>query len=129
MKFAVKFLLALAAFSSVGAHAGRVWNFTGYSSMSGAPVLGGEFNLGDVDQDGNARVSIFMGRSMMTCVRGRVLAKVEETAAATVVTVPAGMVGCDPTRYTILKDGSGGYSETFVNNEWQDKKNREMTPK
>lgn len=123
-------VLAAAMMGAVGAHAGRVWNFIAYSNSTNEPMLGGEFHLTDPDEDGNARVSIFLPRNSMACVRGRVPAKVEETESATVVTIPPMMHGCEPMRYTFFKDGSGGFGETMYSGEWKkNKRTNGLTPK
>lgn len=120
MKFGLFRAIAFAPMMlcGAGAYADRVWNYTSYE-QTGLALNGGNFRLTEPDGAGNATVYIVTGmRIAYVCLHGGVPAVVTEDADATVVLIPPVVRDCETRRYTIKKDGSGGFLEVLLKRGW-----------
>lgn len=124
-------ILAAALLCGAGAHAERVWNYTSYTS-EGVAFPGGTFKLSDVAADGSATVTVVTGdRLPWICLYGRTPARIDETEAVTEILIPPKVGGCPTRRYSIYKDGSGGFLDTLrADGSWsRSPRNLDLTPK
>lgn len=119
LKFLKAMVVAVAVMGCAVAQADREWNYLYRSSTRGA-VYNGYLSLSDVSVDGNAKARLVTGGPGIDfCMGGGAPAVVTETDAEIVITVKPIMNDCRFQRFTIKKDGTGGYLEVMENSsEW-----------
>jgi hypothetical protein len=117
-RVAVALAMGLVAVSA--AHA-QTWEYKSYKKVGGR---GGtfdreKFNLGEItleEKDGKAVVRQIVG-TVDACLRGEIPALVTRTDATITIELQQ-ISGCEPTRYVIRTDGSGGIREMKRNDRW-----------
>src|SRR5664279_1556472 len=109
----------------------QTWEYKSYKKDRGGQWDRERFNLGAVtleEKDGKAFFRVIAG-NQDACLRGEVPALVTKTDATTTIELEL-IPGCDPTRYVIRNDGSGGIREIKRNERWvNDTFDHGLTPK
>ena len=114
-------LAALVAGGSLFATAAQAqtWEYKAYKKDRGGQWDRERFILGTVvleEKDGKSFFHVVAG-AQDACLRGEVPAIVTKTDATTTIELQQ-IPGCDPTRYVIRNDGSGGTREVKRNERW-----------
>jgi hypothetical protein len=118
--------LATAAVLVLAAQAGaqtQSWDYKSYPrDRQSGQYLKDRFNLATVtldEKDGKATFRMITpGRGDPCVSRGELPAEVERNAETTTITVRPELAGCDPFRYVIRNDGSGGVRMHWRHERW-----------
>ena len=97
----------------------QTWEYKSYKRDRGGQWDRERFNLGAVtleERDGKGYFRVIAG-GQDACLRSEVPAIVTRTDATTTIELEL-ITGCDPTRYVIRNDGSGGIREVKRNERW-----------
>ena len=129
-------LLASTALLAATAHADtQRWNYKSYprDKLSGQ-YLKDKFMLATVEveeQDGQARFLMTTPGRGDPCISNvRLPAEIEREDGVLVLTVKPTLAGCEPFRYRIRTDGSGGVRQHLRDGTWRsDGLDHDLTPK
>jgi hypothetical protein len=97
----------------------QTWEYKAYKKDRGGQWDRERFNVGSVslqEKDGKAFFRMVAG-GVDACLRDEVPAIVTKTDVATTIELVQ-IPGCEPTRYVIRNDGSGGIRELKRNERW-----------
>jgi hypothetical protein len=128
-------LAAAAAFAVTAAQAQETWNYKSYiKDRNSGQYFKDKFVTSTVsvtEKDGKAMFRMITSGKGDPCISAYDLpAEVERSAETTTVTVTPTLAGCEPFRYVIKNDGSGGVRLSRRNEQWvSDGFDHDLTPK
>lgn len=110
-------LFAVAAVVGAASAQAQTWDYKSYKMVNGQ--YDKDFNMGAVsleERDGKGFFRMIAG-SVDACFRGDVPAVVTRTDALTTIELQL-LTGCEPVRYVIRNDGSGGERQIRRREKW-----------
>jgi hypothetical protein len=128
-------IAALVAAAASSAQTSQSWDYKSYPrDRQSGQYLKDKFNLSTItveEKDGKASFRMVTpGRGDPCFSRGELPAEVERSAETTIIVVRPELSGCEPFRYVIKNDGSGGVRMNWRNERWvPDGLDHGLTPK
>jgi len=120
---AVPLALCAASAQAQAAAQSQTWQYKSFKKNGmGGTYSAERFQVGTLtleEKDGRASVRLVAG-AMDACMRGDIPAQVTRSAETTVIELKFTLAGCEPVRYVIRNDGSGGRREHQRNERWAD---------
>ena len=128
-------LAAASSFAVTVAHSQETWNYKSYiKDRASGQYFKDKFVTSTVsvtEKDGKAVFRMITSGKGDPCISaGDLPAEVERSAETTTVTVTPPLAGCEPFRYVVKNDGSGGVRFARRNEQWvPDGFDHDLTPK